>query len=205
MVYEYNSEKSKCYNGLLLEMQFRTQLQHAWAMAVETMGTVLSQSLKSSQGSEDWLEFFAMTGSAFAAMESCPAIPGYEDLSKNEIFNIVKDKAQKLDVINKLTSFSVALDVISEKKQGNYHLLTLDLEKKSIMISSFGQQRLEEASTAYADIETKIKNGANLQVVLVSTSSIDMLKKAYPSYFLDTTNFISRVREISKSASKTVF
>lgn len=64
LVYRYRSDRADTYNGLLLEVQLRTGLQHAWATAVETVGTFLEQSLKSSQGSEQWLRFFSVVGSA---------------------------------------------------------------------------------------------------------------------------------------------
>ncbi|WP_457767666.1 RelA/SpoT domain-containing protein [Cyanobium sp. ULC082] len=46
LIYRYRSNKSETYNGLLLEVQIRSPLQHAWATAVETVGTFLKQSLK---------------------------------------------------------------------------------------------------------------------------------------------------------------
>jgi len=45
----------KCKNGFSIELQIRTQIQHAWATAVETMGTFLDHSLKSSEGPDEWL------------------------------------------------------------------------------------------------------------------------------------------------------
>ena len=53
----------KCKNGFSIELQIRTQIQHAWATAVETMGTFLDLSLKSSEGPDKWLDFFALAGS----------------------------------------------------------------------------------------------------------------------------------------------
>ena len=64
LIYRYRSERKTTYNGLLIEMQIRSQLQHAWATAVETMGTFLRQALKSSQGEAEWLRFFALMGTA---------------------------------------------------------------------------------------------------------------------------------------------
>jgi Region found in RelA / SpoT proteins len=41
LIYRYKNLQESSYNGLLLELQLRTKLQHAWATAVETMGTFL--------------------------------------------------------------------------------------------------------------------------------------------------------------------
>jgi hypothetical protein len=69
LVYSYNSDKVTTWNRLRIELQIRTRLQHAWATAVETVGTFTRQALKSSQGEEDWLRFFALMGSAHAIRE----------------------------------------------------------------------------------------------------------------------------------------
>lgn len=39
LVYAYHSDRSSTYNGLNIEVQIRSRLQHAWATAVETVGT----------------------------------------------------------------------------------------------------------------------------------------------------------------------
>lgn len=57
LVYRYKSYRKETYNGLKIEMQFRSPLQHAWATAVETVGTFVKQALKASEGKEEWLRF----------------------------------------------------------------------------------------------------------------------------------------------------
>ncbi|MBL9198148.1 RelA/SpoT domain-containing protein [Xanthomonas fragariae] len=46
IVYRYENTKVPQYNGLHVEMQFRTQVQHAWATAVETVDTFLTRQSK---------------------------------------------------------------------------------------------------------------------------------------------------------------
>ncbi len=75
LVYRYVGRDGSAYDGLQVEIQLRTRLQHAWATAVETVGTLLDQSLKSSEGSADWLRFFTLVGSAFAFVERTPPVP----------------------------------------------------------------------------------------------------------------------------------
>ncbi|MEA1894581.1 MAG: RelA/SpoT domain-containing protein [Euryarchaeota archaeon] len=53
MVYKYHNDSAAAYDGLLLELQIRTRLQHAWATAAETMGTFINYALKSSEGPEE--------------------------------------------------------------------------------------------------------------------------------------------------------
>jgi ppGpp synthetase/RelA/SpoT-type nucleotidyltranferase len=59
LIYKYYSDKGKMdYNGLLVEVQIRSKLQHIWATAVETVDFFTRQAIKSNQGQEDWMDFF---------------------------------------------------------------------------------------------------------------------------------------------------
>jgi ppGpp synthetase/RelA/SpoT-type nucleotidyltranferase len=49
LVYRYANKYAPEYTGLQIEIQLRTELQHIWATAVETMGIILKQSLKSDE------------------------------------------------------------------------------------------------------------------------------------------------------------
>jgi len=60
------------------------------------MGTFLDHALKSSEGPDEWLKFFALTGSAFAHYEKCNPVPGYEHLSKEETYTKVVEEARRL-------------------------------------------------------------------------------------------------------------
>lgn len=59
LVYRYKNRRAPGYDGLLVELQLRTRKQHAWATAVETMGTYLGQALKSGQGDAEWRAFLS--------------------------------------------------------------------------------------------------------------------------------------------------
>ena len=66
LVYQYQSYRSPEWNGLRIEVQLRTRLQHAWATAVEAVGTFTQQGLKASLGDPDWWRFFALMGTAIS-------------------------------------------------------------------------------------------------------------------------------------------
>lgn len=193
----------KCKNGFSIELQVRTQIQHAWATAVETMGTFLDHSLKSSEGPDEWLDFFALAGSAFAVLESTPRIVGHDNLSDQETFEKLLQMEKRLDVLNKLSGFRVVARHISDdKKKGRYHLITLDLEKMRANIQSYEAKDIDIASAEYSKKEAEISSGRNLQVVLVSSESINALKMAYPSYFLDAELFSRQILGIRRRLEK---
>jgi putative GTP pyrophosphokinase len=197
LIYRYRNDRAPEYDGLLIELQIRTRLQHAWATAVETMGTFLNYALKSSEGPKKWLDFFALTSSAFAHLENCPAVPGYNGLSAKETFQAVEASAAELDVRHRLQAFTIAANAISRGRHlGSYHLVVLDLNAKTVTIRSFGRDRLEEANLEYTKTERRIADGDAIQAVLVSAGPVENLRRAYPNYFLDTREFVNRLNRM---------
>lgn len=201
LIYKYQNDGATPYNGLSLELQFRTRLQHAWATAVETMGTFLGQALKSGQGEAEWREFFSIAGAALAVVERTAPVPGYESCEPGDVFKRLAASEKRLRVLEKLNGFAVAASQITaERGQGAYHLIVLDSSKRTVSIRPYSVARLEQASLDYAAIEQRTKAGEAIEAVLVSAGPIEALQKAYPNYFLDTQEF---VRQISKIIAAT--
>jgi hypothetical protein len=193
MIYRYYSDRKHTYNGLKIEMQLRTALQHAWATAVETVGTFTRQALKSSQGEKEWLRFFALMGSAIAVRERSALVPGTpaeRRLLKKELGHYAK----KLDVAHRLRTYGSALQTLEQSAQdAHYYLLKLDPSEHQVTVMGFRANELERASNRYLEIERSIKGGEGADAVLVSVDSLDALRRAYPNYFLDTDVFIQAV------------
>jgi hypothetical protein len=202
LVYKYQNEREPAYDGLLLELQLRTRMQHAWATAVETMGTFLGQALKSGQGEGQWRAFFEVSGAAIALLERCPPVPGYEGLTTLETFKRVADAEAKLHVLEKLRGFSVAADSIHrEKGTGTaYHLIVLDSSNRSVTLRPYSIARLDQANDDYAEVERRTQSGEPIEAVLVAAGPVEALRRAYPNYFLDTHGFISEIERVIHEA-----
>ncbi len=201
LIYKYSNPQAPEYDGLRLELQFRSKLQHAWATAVETMGTYLGQALKSGQGEREWREFFRICSAAFCIEEKSPSVPGFEKFSQYEISRMVADKEKELSVLNKLQGFAIATDAITEHKgPGAYHLVVLHSEDRTVSVIPYPKAQLEKANEVYADYEKRTQNGEKIEAVLVSAGPVSELKKAYPNYFLDTQEFVKRIRKIINAA-----
>lgn len=195
-IYRYFSDRNEKYNDLKIEIQLRSRLQHAWATAVETIGTFTRQSLKSSQGEAEWLEFFALMGSFLAIRERTTLVPGLPD-SEDVLIRALRERARALRVERRLQTYGRALRTLDRHitKDTHYYLLRLEPARGTVTISGYRSRDFSAASDAYLRAEQEIRSDPSAEAVLVSVKSIEALKKAYPNYFLDTAVFLSYVRK----------
>lgn len=193
LIYEYAGRGNKdCYSGLKIEIQIRSEMQHAWATAVEAVGIFTHQALKSNQGSEDWKRFFALMGSVIAALEECETVPG-APTDKNVLVLELNALIQLLNIREVLSYYNTTIQYVNTIKDAKYFIVRMDFDGRSINVERFKAQESKLANTKYIQMESQIKKGANVQVVLVSVDSLTALKRAYPNYFLDTSRFASLV------------
>lgn len=197
LIYRYKNKRAPTYDGLSLELQIRTRRQHAWATAVETMGTFLGQALKAGQGDDQWREFFAKAGAAIAILEGSPPVPGYEGCSRKAVFDDVATTEARLRVLERLQGFAIAADQITtERGQGAYHLIVLDSDRRLVTIRPYPVANLAQATNDYAIVEKRTKDGEPVEAVLVSAGPVTALRKAYPNYFLDTQAFVAEMNAV---------
>lgn len=208
LIYRYQKNvKPKEYNGLLLELQLRTKLQHYWATAVETMETFLKQPIKSRtrDPESEWVDFFRAVSSAFAHIENLPSVPRHSGMSKKEVFQKVADMDKKLHVLQQLKKFRLVADMVIKRKDKDsvYHIILLNYEKRTGQLFSYSSENLSVAKKKYAELEVQAAGGAPIDSVLVSVNSISNLRRDYPSFFLDSKQFIETVESeiINKSNS----
>jgi len=191
LVYKYSGRNTPAYDGLQVELQIRTKIQHAWATAVEVAGTFLNQSLKSSEGPGEWLDFFELASAGLATVERCPVPERFCKFSESKLRAMIKKEELRLNISEKLGAFRIAFNAITQDlRRGSYFLIVLDPDLKEVSISTYAKSRLEDAARDYAMTEKEIEDGAASQAVLVAATSIEQLWRAYPNYFLDTRDFL---------------
>lgn len=195
-VHELKDSEYPLLDGLLLEIQFRTRLQHLWAMGVETVGMFYRQALKSSSGDQGWLDFFKLASAAISYRENAPVLA--EHAGKTDLW--IREKLKQLGTEHSYFTKLAAIKEVAEQNsetQYAYWLLELNIKKGKTSIFGFHKEQLE---TAYEMYSAKERLPACLrgetQVVLVSTQNYHDLRNAYPSYFLDISDFIELIRDI---------
>lgn len=176
-------------NRLTVELQIRTQLQHAWATAVEAVGLVRNENLKAGQGDPDWLRFFVLMSSEMAASEGFPLPP---DASPDPGDNRAELRAlaQRIEALQTLESYNQALRQTEGYLglKGKSYLIRYDTSAKQVRVQPFSRtSRL--ANQWHAD---ELSDDSN--VVMVEIDKVDDLRAAYPNYFLDVRLFTERLR-----------
>ena len=194
LVYKYHNSRVTEYDGFLIEVQIRSKIQHAWATAVETMGTFLDSSLKSSEGPDEWLDFFALCGSGFALLEKCPTACEHIFMPDHEIISKLKTQEEELNVIEALRAYGATMKALDERNINyKYFILILRLKEHKVEFEGYHSTQLDIATKRYTDYEKNLGKQSDTQVVLVSGDSFKSLKRAYPNYFLDTEEFLKQL------------
>ncbi|MCC5823318.1 MAG: RelA/SpoT domain-containing protein [Phycisphaerales bacterium] len=196
LVYRYFSDKNTDYNGLLIELQIRSRIQHAWATAVEAAGLVYNCDFKAGMGDKSWLRFFALASSVLALKENTPRIP-YTPRSDSELVRRTVALERKLSAFNALSHYNEAFRLVnSSANHGKgYYVLEFNRLESSLLLSWYGEKDIEDATNHYMESERRFYLNGYGETVLVASKSLASLQRAYPNYFLDTKLFVSKLRE----------
>jgi hypothetical protein len=196
LIYKYKNTSNPNYDDLRLELQIRTRLQHLWATAVETMGTILGQALKTRRGEKDWLDFFTLISDAFSIKEGTTRIPRFQHLEKESLIEEIRRLDNTINASSKMSQLSVAIQYLDKRKANSYHLLVLNSIEQFTMIKSYDRDQYEYAVSDYQLYEKKAVEGEPIEPVLVSAGKLDSVRKAYPSFFLDISEFLFILQKI---------
>ena len=195
-VYEYDtrSAQGRPWKGLLIEIQYRTLLQHSWATAVEVAGLLTHNNPKFGQGEPAFIEFFAVASELLARrfenMTSCLPVATYEEL---------KDKLRALEADTRIIQLfrrvnSKVVDI--DFKMNNillFPLVSSNIENESeLEVHSFSNLNL--AISIYNKMEKEFEGKAD--VVLVRADNFENMRITFRNYFADTTEFVSHIDQV---------
>ncbi|MEQ8425251.1 MAG: RelA/SpoT domain-containing protein [Cyclobacteriaceae bacterium] len=194
LIFRVKNKKRPSYDGLRIEMQIRTKLQHIWATSVEVMGTFRGEKLKSGKGDDKWQEFFALVSSYFAYQENSQ--PVFPELTLQETIRRIIEIEAEISAIDIMNGFTlVAKDVHEKGADNSYYLIVLDSKEQRVSVTTYERGDFNAALKALQKIESS-EGSDELEAVLVASGKIENLTKAYPNYFLDTTEFVKELWQI---------
>lgn len=193
------------YQGMKIEIQLRTHLQHIWSTAVESVDTFTDQNLKASDGNKDWLRLFALMGSYIAQKENLPIVPD-TPRSQSALRNAIRSLALHIDAIAKLEAYGEMVKIMQnfDRSVQTYRRINFSYFHIRIRVTNddsaqvrwrgYRFEQRHKAIQAYEETEREIRNIDREETVLVRASSIEDLRRAYPNYFVDTSMFVKELR-----------
>lgn len=202
-IFEIKGLKNQKYNGLNVELQIRTELQHQWATAVEIIGLYKNTSYKSGLGDKKTREFLCVCSNLFARIENTPIDKNYYGKTEQELCLILKKLNEELKILDYLRGLIVAVNrqnEIPSKGNSKTCLILLKLDEKVLSLKNFTND--EDTKKAYASLEKEItKEKKNWDVVLISVNDMKKLKSAYPNYYLDSRRFVKTIQSFIDKVS----
>jgi len=208
MVFHFRGEDEQAahYDGLRVELQVRTRLQHSWATAVEAVGTYRDEDMKAGQGNADWLRLFNLMSAEFAITERCAA-PEESQLDRDRRVEELRDLSQKLRAVGVLEDLKNATrfaeDFIHDK-DAPFYLITYNHATHRVKVHPYSDVQISARSLG--DAERRIENaGGSDKVVLVESDKIASLVEAYPNYFGDVSLFAGNLKMICEGREAVEF
>jgi putative GTP pyrophosphokinase len=188
-VYEYdvNSVHGRRYKGLLIELQYRTFYQHAWATAVEVVGFITQSQPKFQEGDQRYevaLSYASeIISRAHEGMKSC-----HPDLEDTDVVEKFLDYDRELGLMPMLRALNSAdADVTANK---NVILIFGDPIEGKPDLETRSYRDATEALRALFDLE---KEHPGKDIVLVRAETSDEVRVAFRNYFADAQEFIRLV------------
>lgn len=185
-VYRYVSITGQAnrWNGLLIELQYRTKIQHAWATAVEIAGSITGNHPKFDRGDPDHIQFFRVC-SEILARKYEERFSCLDFLSDAQLLDELQRLEQKTHILNLLENIQISQAHFQIAK--NVIIMLDNINEPKI----FGFRRSKEAMERYFALE---EENFDSDIVLVRADSSESLRNAFRNYFQDTQEFVSLIR-----------
>lgn len=183
--YNVNSPSGKHLEGLLIEIQYRTLVQHSWATAVEIIGFITENQPKFERGDDRYLRAMSLASDILAR--------AHEDLTgPNTVLsdNEVVEEFLKLDSEIHLVRTLQGINSTDKEITQNKNAILIFKETRDLEVRTY--RDATEALRALFKLEKEVPH---VDIVLVKADTSDEVRLAFKNYFSDARDFIELLEE----------
>lgn len=178
--YDVRSKNGDQYRGLLLEIQYRTLVQHAWATAVEVIGFITESQPKFQQGDKRYESCMALASEILSRAHEGKTGP-FPDYSNGELLQRFENVDKEIHIIRTLTGLNSSETVYTDSRNS----ILIFKDDGSLEVKSF-----KEAPDALRELFRLERDFPTLDVVLVKADTNEEIRMAFKNYFSDAKDFI---------------
>ena len=184
-IYEHRSKKgnTKC-DGLLIEVQYRTNVQHAWATAVEVVTQMTEHEPKFDRGDRRYIKLFCLGSEMLARTHEGMPPRLFPELSNKELYAEFEAVNDEIHVMQMLIDLMIN-EWIADHAEADHIILHVNKEK-GFKLYQFDLEL--EASTKLLELEKEFPED---NIVLVGAQSVEEIKSAFRNYFNDVRDFLN--------------
>lgn len=183
-IYEYRARKNRSTdcNGLLIELQYGTQLQHAWATAVEVVTQLTENEPKFNRGDPRHIRLFCLASEILARVheERKSCLPTLSDRQLVEEFELLDAEIGIMAMLLNLVAYKWIDDQAKSK-----NVILQWSKDQGLKLHPFELEL--EASSALLEFEKKFPED---DIVLVGADSVAEMTSAFRNYFGDVGEFL---------------
>ena len=180
-----NSVNAEAYRGLLIEIQYRTKYQHAWATCVEVVGFITENQPKFQQG-DDRFQKILKLASEIISRSFENATSSLPEISDHDLIEDFINLDKEIGFLSLLRGLNAAHKDVSNKKN-----IILVFSKDGSLTTIPVKDSIEALRTLF---ETE-RDRPDADVVLVRGDTSEDIRFAFKNYFSDATDFISLIEK----------
>lgn len=183
--YDVNSESGKDLKGLLVEIQYRTGIQHAWATAVEVIGFITASQPKFEKGDKRYQHAMALASEILARSYENMTGP-FPNMSDMDLVKEFLEKEKEINLLSILRGLNSTNANISE----NRNAILIFSPSGELEIKTY--RSAPEALRALFELEAE---QPGKDIVLVKADTTEEVRFAFKNYFSDAQDFIELVEQ----------
>ena len=193
-VYAYNVRKvpGSTWNGLKVEIQFRTRVQHAWATAVEVADLITSSRIKFNEAREEFKRYFQLASEVLARAHegdtSCCS-----ELTDSELVKEFSAADKRLGLLGTFDRLREGGRRPAAFRRNTLLIFRFDETDPDKRLEIVTFENVTRAIEEYDRLEKSY--GERADIVLVRGESEENIRDAFRNYFSDARAFVDLVRE----------
>lgn len=187
------SNESKPWHGLLVEVQYRTRVQHAWATALEISDIVDGQKTKFDLNGTDRVKFFALASEILARYHEGVS-NAMIDRETEELCKEFSKLESDLGIFQRLHALKVSGGFDKIKRHNVLNVIKDNDGVLSLEILTFSSP--SDAIEKATELES---SSDSLNAVYVRADNPSQVRSAYRNYFNDPVDFVRLVNEAISS------
>ena len=177
-------------NGIKLELQIRSRIQHYWAESIERTSVIYGYHLKEKEGDQAVIGYFKKLSDIFYEIEAGREPHAQEKLELDQL-RVKSETIIESSDKNKIFDSYVNEDIIktlSEKESRNKNglnnwIIVFDWNSGAFVSWDIINRNPDDAISAYVEYEKMFPASAGYEVVMIGSSDVATVRQTHSHYF----------------------